>query len=216
MPLKDRELRLACGKKYQEENKEELAAKSKEKRKEPSTYDKKYYEDHKKEIAAKAKKRREAHPGIYNEHRRKYREENPDKGKKYYEEHKEKIADQAKKRRAAHPEIFSEKRHKYREKNLDKIRSQIRKNQIEKYGMKKEDYDRMNLQQKGKCALCGKNNTKKGKIIALGIDHNHKTGKIRKLLCNRCNILLGMIHEDVNLLPIIQKYLSKNKKINEE
>lgn len=211
-------------KKRYEEHREEISTKTKKKRKEMSskerelmlTKKKKYYDGHKEEISAKAKKRRKDHPEIFSEKYRKYREKNPDNGKKYYAEHKEKIADQAKKRRAAHPEIFSEKRHKYREKNLDKIKSQFRESIIKKYGLKKEDYDKMNFQQKGRCAICGKVNTRKGETIALGIDHNHKTGKIRKLLCNRCNVLLGMIHENVSLLAKIQKYLSKNKNIKEE
>jgi hypothetical protein len=61
---------------------------------------------------------------------------------------------------------------------------QLRRN----YGITSSEYDRMLLDQGGCCALCG--NKPKGKI-ALHVDHCHKTGKVRKLLCVKCNMALG-------------------------
>lgn len=58
-----------------------------------------------------------------------------------------------------------------------------------KWGMTTEDYKRMLDRQDGVCAICHKpplNN-------ALAIDHDHDTGKIRGLLCSRCNSALGWL-----------------------
>lgn len=226
-------------KEYYEGHKKELAIKIKKKKEEhpeifserrrkcleknPKIFSErhhKYYEGHKEELAIKTKQRREEHPEIFNKRHRKYREENPDNNKKYYEEHKEEIIAQTKKRIERMPledrELFREKKaalaRKKREEHPEISSEQHRK----KYGLKKGEYDKLILEQKGKCALCGENNTKKGKLIALGVDHDHKTGKIRALLCNRCNMMLGMIHDDVTLLPIIQKYLAKNNFMDKE
>lgn len=57
-----------------------------------------------------------------------------------------------------------------------------------RFGLTLEEYDKMFEEQKGVCAVCKKENVSKA---ALHIDHNHKTGKIRGLLCCACNLVLG-------------------------
>ena len=57
-----------------------------------------------------------------------------------------------------------------------------------KYGITIEQYDSMLLSQKNKCYIC--NEEKK-----LVVDHCHKTGAIRKLLCHGCNTVLGKIEK---------------------
>ena len=42
----------------------------------------------------------------------------------------------------------------------------------------------------------------------LNIDHNHNTGKVRGLLCSRCNFVLGNVGEDVNILNNMILYLN--------
>ena len=51
------------------------------------------------------------------------------------------------------------------------------------------------------CGICGKSETiaKNGKVQKLSIDHDHKTGKIRGLLCNRCNFAIGILKDDMNI-----------------
>lgn len=51
------------------------------------------------------------------------------------------------------------------------------------YGITIEDYNRILKEQSGKCAVCGK----PPKTMRLAVDHCHKTGKIRGLLCSYCN-----------------------------
>jgi len=76
---------------------------------------------------------------------------------------------------------------------------------------KKEIYDELFEKQNGVCAICGKVETAKqprgkGKINKLCIDHNHTTGKIRGLLCHRCNFKLGYF-EDIEFTVKAKLYL---------
>ena len=43
----------------------------------------------------------------------------------------------------------------------------------------------------------------------LSVDHCHKTGKIRALLCGQCNTMLGMAQEKKDILQMAIKYLEK-------
>lgn len=62
------------------------------------------------------------------------------------------------------------------------------------YGITLQDYDKMEVEQDFLCYICKKPEAildKGGKIRRLSVDHCHTTGKIRKLLCFRCNSNLG-------------------------
>lgn len=45
----------------------------------------------------------------------------------------------------------------------------------------------------------------------LGIDHDHKTGRIRGVLCNRCNLALGYVDDNLVLLNSLKAYLCRNR-----
>jgi len=73
-----------------------------------------------------------------------------------------------------------------------------------KYGITVNDFKQMFNTQKGKCAICNEEpKTKRG----LHVDHDHKTGKVRGLLCHGCNVALGSFKEDVNLLNKAVEYI---------
>ncbi len=72
-----------------------------------------------------------------------------------------------------------------------------------KYGITIDQYEDMLEKQGGVCAICHKSNGD----IPLGVDHDHETGKVRGLLCNKCNLILGMIKDDIDLLIIMEQYL---------
>jgi len=80
-----------------------------------------------------------------------------------------------------------------------------------KFGLSIEEYTRMFNKQNGKCAICGKEETEryKGRIKFLAVDHNHKTGQIRGLLCHNCNRLLGLSYESQETLMRAAKYLEE-------
>ncbi len=83
-----------------------------------------------------------------------------------------------------------------------------------KYGLTKEEYNELLKKQKSVCAICGKvdNRIMKGTVVKLNVDHCHKTGKVRGLLCNRCNSGLGLLKDDINLLNKAILYLKQNEK----
>lgn len=54
-------------------------------------------------------------------------------------------------------------------------------------GVTVEDYDRMLADQGGVCAICGN----PPKVRRLDTDHDHRTGRVRGLLCHRCNRTLA-------------------------
>ena len=83
---------------------------------------------------------------------------------------------------------------------------------LERYGITPQEYDQRLAAQEGVCAICGKYETAKqnGHIRALAVDHDHKTGKVRGLLCHRCNHGLGCFRDNLyNLIKAIH-YLRDN------
>lgn len=60
------------------------------------------------------------------------------------------------------------------------------------YGLTLEQIRELEVAQCGECAICGVVPEKR-----LVIDHDHKTGKVRGLICSRCNIGLGHLGDDV-------------------
>ena len=78
-----------------------------------------------------------------------------------------------------------------------------------KYGITIKEYNKIYKKQKGVCAICGlpESLIMRTGIIHLSIDHNHKTGKIRGLLCHRCNRALGYFNDNPFLLVKAIKYL---------
>jgi len=80
------------------------------------------------------------------------------------------------------------------------------------YGITLDEYDQMVIKQKNRCAICGKPESRsiKGAVPRLGIDHNHKTGEIRELLCYSCNLALGYANDDPELLKRMIAYLEKH------
>jgi len=112
----------------------------------------------------------------------------------------------------------------YQLKNPDKTRSRNRKwlrlNRVKSKGYKlkasydltMENYNKMLIEQNGVCAVCkNPENTKhrSGCTNRLSVDHNHTTGKIRQLLCTRCNSLIGMSKENISTLLAAVDYLRK-------
>ena len=72
------------------------------------------------------------------------------------------------------------------------------------YGITAQEYIEMHAKQGGKCAICKETpNTKRG----LHVDHCHKTGKVRGLLCHGCNVAIGSLKESVETLERAIKYL---------
>lgn len=90
--------------------------------------------------------------------------------------------------------------------NRNKTYEEARISRIRFYGIDVSDYDRMLEEQGGGCYICGKKPSGKR---ALDIDHDHKTGKVRGLLCSNHNRALGLLNDDLKLLVKTLEYLVK-------
>ena len=74
-----------------------------------------------------------------------------------------------------------------------------------KFGITREEYNRMLAWSNGGCAICGAKTSRNRQ--ELGVDHNHKTGEVRGLLCHRCNMGIGHFNDSLRLLTIAVAYL---------
>lgn len=78
---------------------------------------------------------------------------------------------------------------------------------IYKYGITEEQFNVMNDEQQGLCKSCGQPETRKN-TKNLAVDHNHKTGEVRGLLCQRCNTALGLLDEDPKRIEALLGYIN--------
>ena len=97
----------------------------------------------------------------------------------------------------------------YREKLCKITRKSILK---VKYGLTQVQFDQMLEQQGGKCKICG--TTEPGRWGTFYIDHCHETGKVRGLLCCRCNLSIGHMEDSPELLRKAAEYIEKSREDN--
>lgn len=93
---------------------------------------------------------------------------------------------------------------------LDCVATTSRKSHfMRKYGVPHDEYDKMYEAQEGKCFLCNEGGPLKVEgRHRLHTDHNHDTGKLRKLLCNTCNWKIGVLETmDIDWLQGAIDYL---------
>lgn len=88
---------------------------------------------------------------------------------------------------------------------LQRAKKAQRKYRVGKYGITEEHYHQKYSYVDGQCEICST------KCEVLSIDHDHKSGKIRGLLCNKCNLGLGHFKDDFMLLQKAINYLKNNQ-----
>ena len=81
-----------------------------------------------------------------------------------------------------------------------------------RYGITLADFDRMFLEQGGRCAICDVQFERSAGAASVHVDHCHKTGALRSLLCQRCNMRLGPFKDDPGLLRAAADYLDRHRK----
>jgi hypothetical protein len=81
-----------------------------------------------------------------------------------------------------------------------------------RYGITREDYNRMFSDQNGSCKICKTTEIGRGHTH-FHVDHNHTTGKIRGLLCDKCNRGLGYFDDRYDLLKDASSYLQEHLEV---
>lgn len=107
------------------------------------------------------------------------------------------------------PEKYNKQSMDTRERRLTKAKKKNREYHITCY-MPLDKFEEMIKDQNNRCKICNKEETalyKTGQVKRLSIDHNHKTGKARALLCGKCNTALGLFMESPEILESAIKYL---------
>ncbi len=82
------------------------------------------------------------------------------------------------------------------------------------YGIDDVGLEQMKKQQDYKCYLCGSDGFLIGKnnhTERLAVDHDHKTGKVRKLLCHNCNRALGLFKDNSELMRKAASYVEEHR-----
>jgi hypothetical protein len=86
--------------------------------------------------------------------------------------------------------------------------------QLRRLGCSNEKYQSHFNTQGGKCAICGVrqgHRSRYGKVCRLAVDHDHRTGKVRGLLCNNCNRGLGRFKDSIENLEAAIRYLKREQ-----
>ena len=132
-----------------------------------------------------AEERKQYRREQYLKHNKKEKEKN----RKYFLKNREKIL---------------EKQRKYNKENPLKRKNAILKNV---YGITLDQYNEMFKAQKGKCAICQRHQNELTRTLC--VDHDHKTNKVRALLCVTCNTDVSVVE---NRLEEMTNYLNKYRK----
>ena len=93
------------------------------------------------------------------------------------------------------------KRKAYYDQNKTHVRTLV---SASKYGVTYEEV--IAIREKGRCDICGSDGSEYK--LGLHIDHCHKTGEIRGLLCHGCNIGLGSFKENLTTMKKAMEYLT--------
>lgn len=91
-----------------------------------------------------------------------------------------------------------------RPREIKRVRADPRRPSYQKFGLTRAEFEAMVEAHDGACAICKGNRAKR----ALHIDHDHETGRIRGLLCGKCNLGLGHARDSVERLRRAIVYLT--------
>jgi len=179
-------------------------------------------------LTAQGKAWRDANRESFREHLREYRAQKAE----YFREYDKKPERRAKQRVAAQKRL--QENEELRLKNAERAKAyyyahrddpEWRKRQSEskklrtpeerrrdtlksRYNMTPEEYAALVEAQNGVCAICSREpTTKEGK---LGVDHNHKTGAVRQLLCRYCNHLVDILEDKGELVLKAYQYIARH------
>ena len=92
------------------------------------------------------------------------------------------------------PDRILENNRRYRERNREAVLYHKRNNRLRRFGLEPKDLTEMLEDQEYKCLICKREIIREGRAgNSAHIDHCHSCGKVRGLLCKRCNALVGFL-----------------------
>lgn len=140
---------------------------------------------------------------------------NPEKrraqAKRYRERYPEKKSAMDRAWAEAHPEQIKNRHAKWRALNPDKVLDSYLKT---RFKITLLQYNELFSRQNGLCAICKRAQSTKGPLgypKRLCVDHCHKSGKVRALLCDRCNTSLGHLEESIELIQSLANYILQHR-----
>lgn len=125
--------------------------------------------------------------------------------KKEYQKNKEYYRQKGKEYRANNPD-YKKKMREWRKNHPNKSLL-YRKGNLSKFGLSLEDFDKIYKSQNGCCKICKIPEADLTSPSKLCVDHDHKTGKVRGLLCPICNHGLGNFRDNIEIIKEAIKYL---------
>lgn len=142
----------------------------------------------------------------------------------YYQRNKEKYRERSAAQRKLQPQILKASQARYLEANRDQLNAKHRERyrtdpeyrrrhqdrnraaRLRKLGLTPEDWRDILDEQGGGCAICGRS----PRVTKMVVDHDHKTGLVRGLLCGSCNKGLGMFRDRPDLVAEAADYLTRS------
>jgi len=190
--MRTKEEKNAQSKQYYQKNKERIKLKYNKEHK--SEYNKQYHVENSETLKLNSK-----------EYYIQNVEEAKAKAREYYKLNKERAKENMKAYREANKDSIKQRQKAWSDANKDILKS---RRYVKAYGITLEQYNKMLAEQNGKCKICGIHHTELPINQVLGIDHCHRSGAVRGLLCNRCNNILGFADDNIEIFNQCIEYLS--------
>ena len=147
--------------------------------------------------------KRRIHDAVYRKRNRKRISETD---ARFRRRHHKRLLKKARKFRRDHPE-WRLGHAEWVQKNPKRRAEHTKRNKLKKYGLTLDQFNALCKKQQGRCAICRK--LPKADQV-LHVDHDHKTRRVRGLLCPGCNRGIGMLQDSSKLLRRALVYLERS------
>jgi hypothetical protein len=145
-----------------------------------------------------------------------YKKRSKEYHKEYDKEYNAEHLEQKKKWRKEHASWLKEYQKKWYQEHKEELKEGRREESLKRsYNISIQEYNLLLGKQEGRCAICGAvestKHHKSKRVVRLAVDHNHKTGKVRGLLCLACNHAIGGLKDDPELVFRAANYLKQHE-----
>ena len=127
------------------------------------------------------------------------------RGSKYRDKNRSKCVEINRQYRLSNKEKIALYNKWYNDKHPEK---RITNHYLSKYNITLEEYDKLLEKQDYRCIICGSVGSGRVKYKRLCVDHNHETGQVRGLLCHKCNMAIGYVKEDPQIIINMLNYMN--------